>query len=112
MSDILDRLRAHRESVSDIAYEVPQWGLQCFLKPISASKHSSIVRADGKNHARMGARFIIATFVDEKGAPVFKDDAATLAELMEQPANLLSQIALDVVEALNMEPAEDDGKNS
>ena len=107
MSDILDRLRAHREGAPTIPIEIPEWGLSAFVRPISSAKHASI-RKHG-NEARMSAHFIMESIVDEKGKPIFPNDAHTIAELEGQPSNLIGRVTMEILGHMN---ADFDAKNS
>lgn len=108
MSDILDRLRAHREGAPTVPIEIPEWGLSAFIRPVSAARHAGIVKTESKDAARLSARMIIACLVDENGTPIFTDDAETLAELVQQPSTTLLRVAQEIVG----EMSGDDPKNS
>lgn len=109
MSDILDRLRAHREkSAKGIPFTVEAWDLECNIRPISAAKHASLVKQYGDKAARLAAFFIINTLFDDKGQPVFKDDAETLSEMLQQPSTTLQGIAEDVMIELGISKTDDD----
>lgn len=108
MSDILDRLRAHREGAPTIPISIPEWGLEAYIRPISAARHAGIVRTYAKSAERLSAQMIVAALVDDKGAPVFQDDADTMAELVQQPSPLLLRVA----QAIAGEMGGDDAKNS
>ena len=114
MSDILERLRAHRESTPSIAFEIPEWEIKAFLKPISAARHALLSKSESRNLARLNSRLIISALVDEDGKSIFVDDAKTLQEFMEQDVILISRIADDIVTALGMNSDDPvgDAKNS
>ena len=114
MSDILDRLRAHRDAKPSIPFEIPEWEIKCFLKPISAGRHAMLSKSEGKNTARLNSRIIISTLVDADGKSIFDDDAPTLKEFLEQDVILISRVSDEIVTALGMAPEdpEDDAKNS
>lgn len=113
MSDILDRLKAYRDGTPTIPFEVPEWGLSAYVRPISANHHANIAKAEKGHNARMAARMIMACVVDEKGDQVFKDDAPTMAELVAQPSPLIARIGQDIIRALGMGDDDPDAaKNS
>lgn len=106
MSDILDRLRAFREGAPTIPIKIPEWGLDAFVRPMSAAKHASIRK--GKSESMMAAQIIIAGLVNEKGVPVFPDNAASMAEIESQPSGVVARVMLEIMEHTN---GEFDAKN-
>lgn len=99
MSDILDRLRAHREGAPTVPISIPEWKIEGFIRPLSAAKHAAVRK--NKDEARLSAQTIILCIVDEKGEPIFKDDAPTMAELVQQPSSLLARISMEIYEQIN-----------
>jgi hypothetical protein len=97
MTDILDRIRARKAAKPDIPISVPEWELEAFIRPPSAGKMASLRKMS--NAAHICAQVIIHGIVDADGAPIFKDDADTLKELVEAPYSLIDRVSTAIVMA-------------
>lgn len=110
MSDVLDRIRARRDSKPSIPIEVPEWGVSAFVRPISAGKMASLQKQGSV--AVVAAQIIIHGMVDESGKQIFKDDADTVAVLTGEEHDLIDRISSEIARAKTVFDTVDDAKNS
>ena len=97
MTDVLDRIRARQSVQSDIPIEVPEWGLKAFIRPLSAGKMANLQKLG--NAARMAVSGIIWGIVDKDGNPVFKDDAPTMALLLDEHHSVIDRVSSEIIRA-------------
>lgn len=108
---VIDRLRAYRESAPLLPIRVDVWDLDCFVRPISAGRHATLRTHYGSSESRMAAQLIIHALVDADGKPVFEDNAATMAELENQPSGLITRIAMRILSQMGADADLDAAKN-
>lgn len=82
---ILDAARAHFDNMRGQVIEVPEWGMTgdaaARYDPPSLRRRQAIQSQAQKSEARMMALTVIHCLKDAEGAPIFKNDAPTLATL-------------------------------
>lgn len=86
---ILERARAHFDAMRGQEIDIPEWGgadgpLLARFDPPTLSTRQRIQTRAGKSEARLCALVVIVCLKDVDGKPLFKDDAATLADLMSK----------------------------
>jgi hypothetical protein len=95
MSDVLARIEAAASATSTVPITVPEWGLQCFIKPLSAGRHFQVMGRLQK--AETAAQVIIWGLVDAEGKAILKDDAPTLAALVKSEGRLIDRVAGEIM---------------
>lgn len=95
MSDVLARIEAAAAAKSSVPIAIPEWGLECFIKPLSAARHFQVMGKLSK--AETAAQVIIWGLVDGDGNAVLKDDASTLAALVKSEGRLIDRVAGEIM---------------
>lgn len=95
MSGVLDRIKARHAAKPEIAISIPEWGLEAFIRPLSAGKMLSLRKSGDQAH--IAAQTIIHGLVDENGNQLFKDDAETVATLLKERHRLIDRLAAEIV---------------
>lgn len=93
MSDILARINARR-GAAVIPYEVPEWGLKCYIRPLSVAVRFG--KIDKLPMAERMAETVMFGLVDEAGKPVLPQGAESLAALVSEDHVLIDRIAADI----------------
>lgn len=95
MTDVLERIRARQAAKPSIPISIPEWGIEAFVRPLSAGRMAGLQQ--NKNIARMSAQAIIWGLVDDKGEAVFKDDAETMAALVAEEHHIIDRVATQII---------------
>lgn len=95
MTDILDRIKARHAAKPDITIAIPEWGLDAFIRPLSAGKMLSLRKSGDQAH--IAAQTIIHGLVDKDGKQIFRDDADTVATLLNERNRLIDRVAAQIV---------------
>lgn len=96
-ADILARIQSAADASPTIPIRIPEWDLECFVKPLSAARHFQVMSKLSK--ADTAAQVIIWGLVDADGQAILKDDAPTLAALVKSPGKLIDRIAGEIMQA-------------
>ena len=95
MSDILDRIKARHAAKPEIPISIPEWELDAFIRPLSAGKMLSLRKSGDQAH--IAAQTIIHGLVDADGNRIFKDDAETVAALLNERNRVIDRVAAQIV---------------
>lgn len=95
MTDVLERIRARQAAKPSIPISIPEWGIEAFVRPLSAGRVAGLQKTS--NPARMLVQAIIWGVVDEKGEPVFKDDAETMAALVGEDHHIIERVSTEIL---------------
>ena len=60
--------------VEPVSVEMPEWGGEVRVRPLSAKASMAIVSKDDEPQSTMAARLIVASLVDEAGEPLLGED--------------------------------------
>ena len=110
MSDAIDRIKAHFESLGTREIVVPEWGFTIYTSPVTPTERSRIYAGiKGENDYEVLFRVLLIKAKDREGKPLFSlEDKASILQRCD--SSILIRVAAEIINGPS--PPVDELKNS
>lgn len=97
MSDAIDRVRAHFDSISTAKrIEVPEWGMTIFCTPVTLAEKARLFKKGAEGNIELLVDVLLLKATDEKGAKLFDvSDRPTF--LNRADSNVIGRVASEIM---------------